>query len=157
MSPKKQAAEIVLAIQLIGMERFEDSVNNKILKDDNLILAVNSIDDVLEHFQWKKSKLMTEAIDRFIVPRLENFDNLDNVNSSFLRWKEKWFAYYEYLSKTDEEKMAFLEEQYNDTGSCPELEEMTLPKEFDWTPVDYTSEQWEKIAAEGGLNPPSQT
>jgi len=53
--------------------------------------------------------------------------------------------------------MAFLEEQYNDTGSCPELEEMTLPKEFDWTPVDYTSEQWEKIAAEGGLNPPSQT
>jgi len=161
MSPKKQAAEIVLAMQLIGMERFEENVNENILKDSGLILAMDSVDDVLEHFQWKKSKLMTEAIDRFILPRLENIDNLDNVNKSFLKWKEKWSEYHKYLAEKDGEKMSFLEEQFDETGACPELEEMTLPKEFDWTPVDYTAEQWQDILEleqqSQEANPPSQT
>ena len=152
MRVKKQASEMVMAMQLIGMERFEQNVHEKILKDSDLLLAMDSIDDVLEHFQWKKSKIMNEAIDRFIVPRLENFDNLNNVNGSFLNWKEKWREYCEYLSKEDHEKMTSLEEQYDETGSCAELEEMTLPEEFDWTPVDYTNEQWQKISEEGNIN-----
>jgi hypothetical protein len=145
MRAKKQLSEMVVAMQLIGMERFEKSVSENILRDKDLLLAMDSIDDVLGHFQWKKSKLMNDAIDRFIVPRLENFDNLDNVNGSFLKWKEKWFEYHEYLSEKDPEKMLLLEEQYDESGDCSELEEMTLPKEFDWTPVDYTTQQWQDI------------
>jgi hypothetical protein len=145
MRAKKQEPEIIVAMQLIGMERFEDNVTENILKDKELILAMNSIDDVLELFQWKKSKLMNDAIDRFIMPRLENFDNLSNVNGSFMKWKEKWLEYHTYLSKQDYDKMCALQEQYDETGSCPELEEMTLPKEFDWTPVDYTNEQWQNM------------
>jgi len=143
---KKQKSEMVIAMQLIGMERFEESVNESILKDKDLMLAMNSIDDVLGHFQWKKSKLMTEAIDRFIVPRLENFDNLDNVNGSFLKWKEKWREFHEYLTEKEPEKMLALEEEYDEAGECTEFEEMTLPKEFEWEPVDYTPEQWQDIA-----------
>ncbi|GBU24910.1 hypothetical protein R83H12_01546 [Fibrobacteria bacterium R8-3-H12] len=158
---RKQKSEMIIAMQLIGMERFEESVNNKILKDRDLLLAVDSIDDVLGHFQWKKSKLMTEAIDRFILPRIENFDNLDNINESFLKWKEKWLDYHKYLSERDPEKMQELEEQYGESGECPELEEMTLPKEFEWTPVDYTNEQWQDIndlkQQSQEANPPSQT
>jgi len=161
MRTKKQASEMVMAMQLIGMERFENSVSENMLKDKNLLLAMNSIDDVLGHFQWKKSKLMNEIIDRFVVSRLENFDNLDNVNESFLKWREKWFEYHKFLTEQDPERMSSLEEQYDETGECPELEEMTLPKEFDWTPVDYTAEQWKDIAdlkaAESKANPPSQT
>jgi hypothetical protein len=145
MRAKKQAPEMVVAMQLIGMERFEENVTENILQDKELILAMNSIDEVLEHFQWKKSKLTNDAIDRFILPRLENFDNMNNITRSFINWKAKWFEYYEYLSKIDYEKMCELQEQYDETGSCPELEEMTLPKEFDWTPVDYTEDQWRNI------------
>ncbi|MCL1957872.1 MAG: hypothetical protein FWF63_11150 [Fibromonadales bacterium] len=143
---KKQKSEMIIAMQLIGMERFEESVNENIMKDKDLLLAMNSVEDVLGHFQWKKSKLMTEAIDRFIVPRLENFDNLDNVNASFLKWKEKWLEFHDYLSEKDPERMLELEEQYDESGENSELEEMTLPPEFDWEPVDYTTEQWQDIA-----------
>jgi len=143
---KKQKSEMIIAMQLIGMERFEDSVNENIMKDKDLLLAMNSVEDVLGHFQWKKSKLMTEAIDRFILPRLENFDNLDNINGSFLEWKKKWLEYHDYLTEKEPEKMIALEEQYDESGENPELEEMTLPKEFEWTPVDYTAEQWQDIA-----------
>jgi len=143
---KKQKSEMVIAMQLIGMERFEESVNENILKDKDVMLAMNSIDDVLGHFQWKKSKLMTEAIDRFIVPRLENFDNLDNINGSFLKWKEKWREFHDYLTEKEPEKMIALEEEYDESGDCTEFEEMTLPKEFEWEPVDYTAEQWQDIA-----------
>jgi len=143
---KKPKSEMIIAMQLIGMERFEESVNENIMKDKDLLLAMNSVEDVLGHFQWKKSKLMTEAIDRFIVPRLENFDNLDNINGSFLKWKEKWLEYHDYLSEKEPEKMLQLEEEYDETGENPELEEMVLPKEFEWTPVDYTAEQWQDIA-----------
>jgi len=146
--PKKKPPEIIIAMQLIGMERFENNVSENVLKDKELILAMDSIDDVLEHFQWKKSKLMNDAVDRFIVPKLENFDNLNNVNGSLVNWKAKWLEYYEYLSQRDYEKMCELQEQYDETGACPELEEMTLPEEFDWTPVDYTMEQWQEIQKE---------
>jgi len=161
MRAKKPASEMIIAMQLIGMERFEGSVSDNILRDKNLLLAMNSIDDVLGHFQWKKSKLMTEAIDRFVLPRLENIDNLDNVNKSFLEWRKKWGEYHDYLTVKDPEKMLALEEQYDESGECPELEEMTLPKEFEWTPVDYTAEQWQDILElqqqSQELNPPSQT
>jgi len=143
---KKPKSEMIIAMQLIGMERFEESVNENIMKDKDLLLAMNSVEDVLGHFQWKKSKLMTEAIDRFILPRLENFDNLDNINGSFLEWKKKWLEYHDYLSEKEPEKMIALEEQYDEAGENSELEEMTLPKEFEWTPVDYTPEQWQDIA-----------
>jgi len=143
---KKQKSEMIIAMQLIGMERFEDSVNENIMKDKDLLLAMNSVEDVLGHFQWKKSKLMTEAIDRFILPRLENFDNLDNINGSFLEWKKKWLEYHDFLAERDPEKMIALEEQYDEAGENPELEEMVLPKEFEWTPIDYTAEQWQDIA-----------
>ncbi len=143
---KKPKSEMIIAMQLIGMERFEESVNENIMKDKDLLLAMNSVEDVLGHFQWKKSKLMTEAIDRFILPRLENFDNLDNINGSFLEWKKKWLEYHDYLTEKEPEKMIALEEQYDESGENPELEEMTLPKEFEWTPVDYTAEQWQDIA-----------
>jgi len=144
--PKKPKSEMIIAMQLIGMERFEESVNENIMKDKDLLLAMNSVEDVLGHFQWKKSKLMTEAIDRFILPRLENFDNLDNINGSFLEWKKKWLEYHDFLSERDPEKMIALEEQYDEAGENPELEEMVLPKEFEWTPIDYTAEQWQDIA-----------
>jgi hypothetical protein len=144
--PKKQKSEMVIAMQLIGMERFEDSVNENVMRDKNLLLAINSIDDVLGHFQWKKSKLMNEAIDRFILPRLENFDNLDNINKSFLKWKEKWTEFHNYLTEKDPERMLQLEEEYDETGESSEFENMTLPPEFDWEPVDYTAEQWRDIA-----------
>ncbi|MDR2583073.1 MAG: hypothetical protein LBC75_06300 [Fibromonadaceae bacterium] len=143
---KKQKSEMIIAMQLIGMERFEESVNDNIMKDKELLLAMNSVEDVLGHFQWKKSKLMTEAIDRFVLPRLENFDNLDNINASFLEWKKKWLEYHNYLSEKDPDRMLELEEQYDESGENSELEEMTLPKEFEWTPVDYTAEQWQDIA-----------
>jgi hypothetical protein len=148
MRIKKQAPEIVVAMQLIGMERFESHVTENILGDKELILTMSSIDDVMEHFQWKKSKLMNDAIDRFIVPRLENFDNLNNINGSFEKWKEKWLDYYAHLSKEDYDRMRDLEEQYDETGSCPELEEMALPDEFNWTPVDYTEEEWHSMQKE---------
>jgi len=143
---RKPKSEMVIAMQLIGMERFEDSVNQNIMKDKDLLLAMNSVEDVLGHFQWKKSKLMTEAIDRFILPRLENFDNLDNINGSFLEWKKKWLEYHDYLTEQDPERMLELEEEYDEAGENSELEEMELPKEFDWTPIDYTAEQWRDIA-----------
>ena len=159
--PKKPTSEMVIAMQLIGMERFEDSVNSNILKDKDLLLAMNSVEDVLGHFQWKKSKLMTEAIDRFVLPRLENFDNLDNINKSFLKWKEKWLEYHDYLTEKDPERMLALEEEYEESGECSEFESMSLPKEFEWTPVDYTAEQWQDIAdlkqQSQEANPPSQT
>jgi len=160
--PKKPASEMVIAMQLIGMERFEESVNSNIMKDKDLLLAMNSVEDVLGHFQWKKSKLMTEAIDRFVLPRLENFDNLDNINASFLKWKEKWLEYHEYLTQKDPEKMLTLEEEYEESGECSEFENMSLPPEFDWTPVDYTPEQWQDIAdlkqqQSEASSPPSQT
>jgi uncharacterized protein YaaN involved in tellurite resistance len=145
---KKPTPEMIVAMQLIGLERLEKNVSDNIFKDNELILAMDSIDDVFEHLQWKKSKLINEAIDRFIAARLENLDNLNNINASLENWKAKWTEYYEYLSQQDSEKMCELEEQYTETGSCPVLEQMTLPEEFDWTPVDYTNEQWQNKANE---------